>query len=46
LTRLVHLLGDVYLSEESMRLILDAPTELSISLPNDDEQKDLTALAA
>lgn len=33
-----------YLSEESMRLILDASTELSISFPNDDGQEDLAAL--
>ncbi len=35
-----------YLSEESMRLILDASTEHSISLPNDNEQEDLATLAA
>lgn len=29
-----------------MRLILDAPTELSISLPNDDDHEDIAALAA
>ena len=29
-----------------MRLILDAPTELSLSLPNDDDKEDLAALAA
>jgi hypothetical protein len=35
-----------YLSDESMRLIFDAPTEPSISLPNDNEQGDTAALAA
>ncbi len=35
-----------YLSDESMRLILDAPTELSISTPNNEDKEDLTALAA
>ena len=35
-----------YLSEESMRLILDAVTEPIISLPNDNEQEDHAALAA
>lgn len=35
-----------YLSEESMRLILDAVTEPIVSLPNDNEQKDTAALAA
>ncbi len=35
-----------YLSEESMRLILDAPTELSISLPTDKDKEDLAARAA
>jgi hypothetical protein len=29
-----------------MRLILDVPTELSISPPNGDEQEDIAALAA
>ena len=35
-----------YLSDESMRLILDARTELDITLPTDNEQEDLAALAA
>jgi len=35
-----------YLSEESMRLILDASTEPIVSLTNDDEQEDHAALAA
>ncbi len=35
-----------YLSDESMRLILDASTEPSISLTNDNEQEDIAALAA
>lgn len=35
-----------YLSEESMRLLLDAVTEPMVSLPNDNEQEVTTALAA
>ncbi len=35
-----------YLSDESMRLILDAATEPNISLPNDNDQKEPAALAA
>jgi putative transposase len=35
-----------YLSEESMRLILHAPPELSISLPNQNEKEDVAARAA
>jgi len=35
-----------YLSDESMRLILDASTEPSISLPFNEEQEDKAAIAA
>ena len=35
-----------YLSEESMRLILDAVTEPIVSLPNDNDQEEVAALAA
>ena len=35
-----------YLSDESMRLILDATTEPIISLPNDNDQEATAALAA
>ncbi len=35
-----------YLSEESMRLILNAVTEPNVSLPNDNDQEELAALAA
>lgn len=35
-----------YLSEESMRLILDAPMEISTSLPTDEDKEDLAARAA
>ena len=35
-----------YLSDESMRLILDASTKPIIPLPNDNEQADHAALAA
>ena len=35
-----------YLSDESMRLILDARTEPDITLPNDNEQEETAALAA
>lgn len=35
-----------YLSEESMRLILDVPTGLSISLPTDEDKEDLAPRAA
>ncbi len=35
-----------YLSDKSMRLILDASTEPSISLPTNQEQEDIAAIAA
>jgi transposase-like protein len=35
-----------YLSDESMRLILDAVTDREISLPNNNDQEDIAALAA